>query len=246
MQKWESRFTLLGLDPAKDTHYIQKCFGWELLGIEFPTSESVGTSVYLTQEWSWGLQRSPPLVCYGVRRQRSGFALGLDAARGTHCIQGCFGWKLLSVGFRRGVSMGTCVYLPRDWSFGFQRLPSLEYCSVQKGETGFTLGLGAPKVTHYIQKGFGWGLLSIGFHTKKSVDAHVYLSLRAELWGFVRSSVQQICLKLLSYNAYFWQRRGLGWFCFSVSVQYNIWNRGRKLIDFNLLLSIRTSLIYCR
>ncbi len=46
VQKCEIRFTL-GLNAAKNTHYIKKSFKWKLFGIEFRTKKSVGTYVSL-------------------------------------------------------------------------------------------------------------------------------------------------------------------------------------------------------
>ncbi len=44
VQKLESRDTL-GLDTAKNMHYMRKCFKWKLLSIEFCTKVSGHTSV---------------------------------------------------------------------------------------------------------------------------------------------------------------------------------------------------------
>ncbi len=52
VQKWEHRFAL-GLDAAKNTHYIQKCCKLKLFSLEFHTKKSVGAYVYLPHEWSW-------------------------------------------------------------------------------------------------------------------------------------------------------------------------------------------------
>ncbi len=49
VQKWESRY-ILGLDAAKNTHYVRKCFKLKLLSTEFQTKKSVGAYACLTQE----------------------------------------------------------------------------------------------------------------------------------------------------------------------------------------------------
>ncbi len=49
-----NRFTL-GLNAAKNTHYIKKCFKYILFKIKFTTKRSVGAHVYLPLEWSKGL-----------------------------------------------------------------------------------------------------------------------------------------------------------------------------------------------
>ncbi len=48
--KWDSAFTL-ELDAAKIADKIKKRFKWNLLIIQFPGNNSVGTDVYLPQEW---------------------------------------------------------------------------------------------------------------------------------------------------------------------------------------------------
>ncbi len=48
--EWESKFTL-GLNAAKNTNFIKKGFKWKLFRIQFPTKNSVGAYVYLSQEW---------------------------------------------------------------------------------------------------------------------------------------------------------------------------------------------------
>ncbi len=51
--KWESIFTL-GLNAAKSTNYIEKCFKQKLLRIKFPIKNSTEAYLYLPQEWRWG------------------------------------------------------------------------------------------------------------------------------------------------------------------------------------------------
>ncbi len=50
------------------------------------------------------------------------------------------------------VSRRICLYPCQSGVRGLQRLPYLKYFNVQKWESRFTLGLGAAKITHYIQK----------------------------------------------------------------------------------------------
>ncbi len=47
----DNRFTLW-LNAAKYTDYIEKCFKQKLQRIKFPTKNSVGAYLYLTQECS--------------------------------------------------------------------------------------------------------------------------------------------------------------------------------------------------
>ncbi len=49
--EWKSRFTF-GLNAAKSTYCIEKCFKQKLYKIKFPTKNSVGASLYLPLEWS--------------------------------------------------------------------------------------------------------------------------------------------------------------------------------------------------
>ncbi len=51
LQKQDSTFTL-GLNTAKNTPCIKKCFKQKLSSIKFATKNSVGAYVYLPQEWS--------------------------------------------------------------------------------------------------------------------------------------------------------------------------------------------------
>ncbi len=50
-QQWESTFTR-GLNAAKITDKIKQRFKLKLSLIQFPTKNSVGSYVYLLQEWS--------------------------------------------------------------------------------------------------------------------------------------------------------------------------------------------------
>ncbi len=52
-QKREIRLSL-GLDAAKNTPYMGKCFKLKLFNIEFRTKKSVGVHAYLLPEWSLG------------------------------------------------------------------------------------------------------------------------------------------------------------------------------------------------
>ncbi len=51
VQKWEIRFAL-GLNTAKDTHYIIKSFKLNMFRIEFRTKKSARAYVYLPHTWS--------------------------------------------------------------------------------------------------------------------------------------------------------------------------------------------------
>ncbi len=51
-----------------------------------------------------------------------------------------------------------------------------QYCYTLKWESRLFSRLNAAKITNYIKKLFKWKLFRIEFHTKKSVDAHLYLS----------------------------------------------------------------------
>ncbi len=74
-----------------------------------------------------------------------------------------------------------------------ERFLSFKYNNVQKRDSRFSLGLHAPKNTHYMRKCLKLKLFSIEFHTKKvSVVAHVYLPPEWN-WGLCTEfSVQQL------------------------------------------------------
>ncbi len=68
------------------------------------------------------------LLYYNVLKQKSRFALGLDAAKNTHYIKKCFTKKLLSTKFRTKKSVDAYVYLCQEWS----QLLSLKYVHVHQ------------------------------------------------------------------------------------------------------------------
>ncbi len=57
--EWKSRF-ILGLNAAKSTNFIEKCFKLKLYKIKFSTKNLLGAGLYLPQEWSYGA----PKICH--------------------------------------------------------------------------------------------------------------------------------------------------------------------------------------
>ncbi len=51
VQNWEIRFTL-GLNAAKNTHFMKKNFEQKLFANEFRTKKSRSACVYLPHKWS--------------------------------------------------------------------------------------------------------------------------------------------------------------------------------------------------
>ncbi len=54
--KWDGAFTL-GINTAKITDKIKKCFKWNMLIIQFPEKKVVGAYVYHPQEWIYGASK---------------------------------------------------------------------------------------------------------------------------------------------------------------------------------------------
>ncbi len=84
--KWENRFTL-GLDTAKITNVIEKYFKRKLLRIKFPTKNSAGAHVYLSQKLSLGVQRLSSFRYYIVLKWDYRFALELSGAKISEYIE---------------------------------------------------------------------------------------------------------------------------------------------------------------
>ncbi len=81
--KCERRFTL-GLNDAKNTDYIKKCFRQKFLRIKFPTKNPVDTYLHPSQEWNQGLQRLPCLKYYDALEWESKFTARLNAPKNIY------------------------------------------------------------------------------------------------------------------------------------------------------------------
>ncbi len=89
VQKRKSRFNL-GLDAAKNTHYVWKCFKkscWTLNSIQ----KSQWVHLFISRRNGVrGLQRLLSLKYYNVQKWESRFTLGHDGANNMHYIQKIF------------------------------------------------------------------------------------------------------------------------------------------------------------
>ncbi len=71
-------------------NYIKTLFKWKSFAIKFQTKKSKGTHANLPQEWSYGLEKLPPLKYYNVSDWKNRFTSRLNAARNTHYFKKCF------------------------------------------------------------------------------------------------------------------------------------------------------------
>ncbi len=106
--EWESKFTL-GLNAATNTDYIKKCFQQKLFRIKFPRKNLVDAYLYLPQKWNYG---APKIVTFEIE---SRITLKLNAAENTDYIRKCVK-KLFEIKFPSKNSVGTYLYLAKEWS----------------------------------------------------------------------------------------------------------------------------------
>ncbi len=91
-------------------------------------------------------------------------------------------------------SASAYVYLPPEWSYGFQRSICLKSCNVQKWKIRFTIWLNAAKNRHDIKKASNKSCLELNF-AQKSLRTHISISPR----GGVRGLERLIWLKYYLY-----------------------------------------------
>ncbi len=79
----------------------------------------------------------------------SRFALRMNATKITDYFKECFKQKLLRIKFPTNNLLDAYLYLPQEWSSGFQRFPFLKCYDVLEYESRFTIRMDVTKNTDY-------------------------------------------------------------------------------------------------
>ncbi len=88
--RWESGFTL-GLNTAKCTDYIEKCFKQNLRRSKFSIKNLVEAYLGLPEEWSYGTPKIVPfLKYYNTLEWEIKYTLQLNTAKNIGYIEKCF------------------------------------------------------------------------------------------------------------------------------------------------------------
>ncbi len=144
-----------------------------MLSTEFQTKKSMGTYVYLPQEWTRVLEKLIQLKYYNVQKWQITFTLGLNAAKNNFYVEKGSSKSCLELNFLQK-SQWAHMFISH-WSGvkELERLILLKYYNVQKQQIRFTLRQNTAKNTDYMEKVFKLKLFRIKFPTKKSVGAYI-------------------------------------------------------------------------
>ncbi len=104
----------LGLNTAKNTNYIGKCFKQKLHRIKFPIKNLKHAYLYLPQEWS--KRALPFLKYYNAWEWKGRFTLGLNIAKNIDFNEKCFKQKLHVIKFSTKNKADKYLYLSQQWS----------------------------------------------------------------------------------------------------------------------------------
>ncbi len=153
-EKQQSRFTLW-LNAIKNTQDLKNVSSKSCCKLNFvQKSQWVHMFIFPRSGARRGSKQCHFRNIEMYKKRQSRLTLKLRLVKNTHYVKNASNKSCCELNFVQKSQQAHMCIFPRSVARGLQRLPSLKYYNVQKGESGLTLGLNNDKNTHYVKKCF--------------------------------------------------------------------------------------------